>query len=94
MNIFEAENFLKNMVESYSCYGLEKTRAKFQECLTQFQLMKKTLNKYSYLIEQDLIKEKILNNRKCKKCGITIEEKINKYCGDGTDKDNSHRWEN
>jgi hypothetical protein len=29
----------------------------------------------------------------CKKCGVDVLRKINKYCGDGCDKDNSHQWE-
>ncbi len=28
----------------------------------------------------------------CSKCGITVENRKTKYCGDGSDKDNEHRW--
>ena len=28
----------------------------------------------------------------CSKCGVTVADKKSKYCGDGTDKDNGHRW--
>lgn len=29
---------------------------------------------------------------KCMQCGKTVEENKNKYCGNGCDKDNPHRW--
>lgn len=30
---------------------------------------------------------------RCSKCGKTSKENKQKYCGDGSDKDNGHRWE-
>jgi hypothetical protein len=29
----------------------------------------------------------------CSKCGVCVGEKIMKYCGDGSDKNNSHHWQ-
>lgn len=31
-------------------------------------------------------------NRVCSKCGVTVSVNRQKYCGDGSDKDNEHRW--
>lgn len=28
----------------------------------------------------------------CSKCGVTVAANKSKYCGDGSDKDNPHRW--
>ncbi len=28
----------------------------------------------------------------CSKCGVRCGDRIMKYCGDGSDKDNDHRW--
>jgi hypothetical protein len=33
------------------------------------------------------------NNRVCIDCGVTTADRKAKYCGDGRDKDNEHRWE-
>lgn len=33
-----------------------------------------------------------IDSQVCDKCGTTVGEKKNKYCGDGSDKNNSHRW--
>lgn len=33
-----------------------------------------------------------IDSQKCSKCGVTVGENKSKYCGDGTDKDNPHRW--
>lgn len=29
----------------------------------------------------------------CTKCGVDVRNRMSKYCGDGSDKDNEHRWE-
>jgi hypothetical protein len=34
-----------------------------------------------------------IESQRCKKCGVTVAENKQKYCGDGSDKDNPHRWE-
>lgn len=28
----------------------------------------------------------------CSKCGVSVKDRMNKYCGDGSNKDNEHRW--
>jgi len=28
----------------------------------------------------------------CSKCGVSVKDRFNKYCGDGSNKDNEHRW--
>ena len=33
-----------------------------------------------------------VNSQICQKCGVTVGENKAKYCGDGSDKDNAHRW--
>lgn len=33
-----------------------------------------------------------INSQFCSKCGITVGNRKTKYCGDGSDKDNEHRW--
>lgn len=33
-----------------------------------------------------------VNSQVCSKCGVTVGENKNKYCGNGSDKDNPHRW--
>ena len=33
-----------------------------------------------------------IDSQKCSKCGVTVAENKSKYCGDGSDKDNAHRW--
>lgn len=30
---------------------------------------------------------------RCRKCGVDSSHRLMKYCGDGSDKDNEHRWE-
>jgi len=35
-----------------------------------------------------------INAQVCIKCGKTVGENQSKYCGDGSDKDNSHVWSN
>jgi hypothetical protein len=34
----------------------------------------------------------LVKNKQCTKCLVRLSERRNKYCGDGTDKDNSHNW--
>jgi len=34
-----------------------------------------------------------IGSQVCKKCGVTVANNKSKYCGDGSDKDNPHRWE-
>jgi hypothetical protein len=36
--------------------------------------------------------EEWAKRRVCSKCGVTVAENRRKYCGDGSDKDNEHRW--
>lgn len=33
-----------------------------------------------------------IDSQVCAKCGVTVGENKQKYCGDGSDKDNSHNW--
>lgn len=35
----------------------------------------------------------IVTEKKCSKCDVLLSERVNKYCGDGSDKDNPHQWE-
>lgn len=40
----------------------------------------------------DKYKEFRINSQVCSKCGVTVGDNKSKYCGDGSDKDNPHRW--
>jgi hypothetical protein len=33
-----------------------------------------------------------IDSQVCSKCGVTVGENKSKYCGDGSDKDNPHKW--
>jgi len=34
-----------------------------------------------------------IGNQVCRKCGVTVANNKQKYCGDGSDKDNPHQWQ-
>lgn len=38
-------------------------------------------------------KQQVTRDSRCKKCGVLASRRLQKYCGDGSDKDNEHNWE-
>lgn len=46
---------------------------------------------WSRLSNAELVTLRI-NSQVCKKCGKSVGENMQKYCGDGSDKDNGHIW--
>ncbi len=45
--------------------------------------------------DADFVREYVrfrIDSQVCLKCGVTVGARLQKYCGDGRDKDNAHAW--